>query len=92
MSSLPKGESMGTMLIELFANMMVERRNMIISIFEGELALRMLGELISGGVLSFLSFVSFLVFLCFSYLFFAILHGLPLFVSFVSLVAFPSSR
>jgi hypothetical protein len=48
MSSLPKGESMGTMLIELFANMMVERRNMIISIFEGELALRMLGELISG--------------------------------------------
>jgi hypothetical protein len=29
MSSLPKGESMGTKLIELFANRVVERRNMI---------------------------------------------------------------
>jgi hypothetical protein len=32
MSSLPKGKSMGTKLIELFANQVVERRNMIISI------------------------------------------------------------
>jgi hypothetical protein len=29
MSSLPKGESMDTKLVELFANRMVERRNMI---------------------------------------------------------------
>jgi hypothetical protein len=29
MSSLPKGESMGTKLVELFANQVVERRNMI---------------------------------------------------------------
>jgi hypothetical protein len=29
MSSLPKGEGMGTKLVELFANMVVERRNMI---------------------------------------------------------------
>jgi hypothetical protein len=29
MSSLSKGESMGTKLVELFANRVVERRNMI---------------------------------------------------------------
>jgi hypothetical protein len=29
MGSLPKGEGMGTKLIELFANRVVERRNMI---------------------------------------------------------------
>jgi hypothetical protein len=29
MSSLPKGESMSTKLVELFANWVVERRNMI---------------------------------------------------------------
>jgi hypothetical protein len=29
MSSLPKGESMDTKLVELFANWVVERRNMI---------------------------------------------------------------
>jgi hypothetical protein len=29
MSSLPKGESMGTKLVELFANRVVKRRNMI---------------------------------------------------------------
>jgi hypothetical protein len=29
MTSLPKGKSMGTKLVELFANRMVERRNMI---------------------------------------------------------------
>jgi hypothetical protein len=32
MSSLSKMESMSTKLVELFANRMVERRNMIISI------------------------------------------------------------
>jgi hypothetical protein len=29
MSSFPKGESVGTKLVELFANQVVERRNMI---------------------------------------------------------------
>jgi hypothetical protein len=29
MSSMPKGEKMGTKLVELFANRVVERRNMI---------------------------------------------------------------
>jgi hypothetical protein len=43
MNSLPKGESMGTKLVELFVNRVVERRNMIISIYRGELALRVLG-------------------------------------------------
>jgi hypothetical protein len=42
MSSLSKGESMGTKLIKLFANMVVERRNMLMSIFGRELAIRAL--------------------------------------------------
>jgi hypothetical protein len=37
------GESVGTKLVELFANRVVERRNMIMSIYAGELALRVLG-------------------------------------------------
>jgi hypothetical protein len=48
MSSLSKGESMGTKLVELFANMVVERRNMINIYLRGELVLRVLGELIQG--------------------------------------------
>jgi hypothetical protein len=43
MSSLPKGESMGTKLIELFANRVVERRNMTNDYLRGELTLRVLG-------------------------------------------------
>jgi hypothetical protein len=43
MSSLPKGESMGTKLVELFANMVDERRNMIYDYLRGENALRVLG-------------------------------------------------
>jgi hypothetical protein len=42
MSLLPKGESMGTKLVELFANRVVERRNMIMLIQGGELASRVL--------------------------------------------------
>jgi hypothetical protein len=34
---------MCTKLVELFTNRVVERRNMIISIYEGELAFRVLG-------------------------------------------------
>jgi hypothetical protein len=44
MSSLPKGESMCTKLVELFANRVVEKRNMINDYLKGELALRVLGE------------------------------------------------
>jgi hypothetical protein len=37
-----KGESMGTNLIELFANWVVKRRNMINDYLRGEFALRVL--------------------------------------------------
>jgi hypothetical protein len=40
---LSKGESMDTKLIELFANRVDERRNMINNYLRGELALRVLG-------------------------------------------------
>jgi hypothetical protein len=63
MSSLPKGDSKGTKLVELFANTVDERRNMINDYLRGELALRVLGgvdfkrsvdfELISGGSVDF---------------------------------------
>jgi hypothetical protein len=43
MSSLPKEESMGTKLVELLLNRVVERRNMINVYLRGELALRVLG-------------------------------------------------
>jgi hypothetical protein len=42
MSSLPKGETMGIKLVELFANRVDERRNMINDYLRGELALRVL--------------------------------------------------
>jgi hypothetical protein len=42
MSLLPKVESMDTKLVELFANRVVERRNKIIFIYRGDLALRVL--------------------------------------------------
>jgi hypothetical protein len=48
MISLPKGNSMGIKLDELFANMVVERRNMINVYLRGELALRVLGGVDSG--------------------------------------------
>jgi hypothetical protein len=51
MSSLPKGESMCTKLIELFTNRGVERRNMINVYLRGELALRVLAGVDSVGVL-----------------------------------------
>jgi hypothetical protein len=51
MSSLPTGESMGTKLVELFANRVDERRNMINDCLRGELALRVLGGVdFRGGV------------------------------------------
>jgi hypothetical protein len=45
---------MSTKLVELFANMVFERRNMIMSIFGGEFALRVLG-----GVFEFCKLLSF---------------------------------
>jgi hypothetical protein len=50
MSLLPKGESMSTKLVELFANRVVERRNMVNVYLRGELALRVLGGVDSEGV------------------------------------------
>jgi hypothetical protein len=76
MSSLPKGEGMGTKLVELFANMVVERRNMIkVYLGGGRLALRVLGGVDSGGVLILSFLILFVV--------------LPIFVPFVGLAAFP---
>jgi hypothetical protein len=43
MSSIPKGESIGTNLVGLFANRVDERRNMINDYLRGELVLRVLG-------------------------------------------------
>jgi hypothetical protein len=51
MSSLSKGESMSTKLVGLFANRVVERRNMINDYLSGRACIKSVrGELISGGV------------------------------------------
>jgi hypothetical protein len=50
---------MSTKLVELFANMVFERRNMIMSIFGGEFALRVLRRVISGEVFEFCELLSF---------------------------------
>jgi hypothetical protein len=59
MSSLPKGENMGTKLVELFANRVVERRNMINDYLRGELALRGLGGVDFRGSVDFEFFLLF---------------------------------
>jgi hypothetical protein len=51
MSSLLKRESIGTKLVELFVNRVVERRNMIKVYLRGELALRVLGRVDLVGLL-----------------------------------------
>jgi hypothetical protein len=43
MSSLPKGERMCTKLVELFANRVVERRNMINGYIRGRACIERLG-------------------------------------------------
>jgi hypothetical protein len=48
-----KGESMGTKLVELFANRVVEIRNMINDYLRGELALRVLGRVDFRGSVDF---------------------------------------
>jgi hypothetical protein len=56
MSSLSKGESMCTKLVKLFANRVVERRNMINDYLRGRACIESVrGSLLSGGV-SILSF------------------------------------
>jgi hypothetical protein len=60
-----KGESMGTKLVELFANRVVERRNMINDCLRGELALRMLGGIDFRGVLILSFCIDFELFLLF---------------------------
>jgi hypothetical protein len=65
MSSLPKGESMGTKLVELFANRVDERRNMINYYLGRELALRVLGGVNFWGVLILSFCVEFELFLLF---------------------------
>jgi hypothetical protein len=82
MSLLSKGERLCTKLVELFANRVIKRRNMIMSIQREEFALRVLGVLILGGVLSFLI-------LSFSFPFCV---ALPFFLPFAGFYGFPSSR
>jgi hypothetical protein len=76
MSSLSKGESMGTKLIELFANWVVERRNMINDYLRRRACIeRVRGSWFQGGVMVLGFCVDFEPFLLF-----------------VSLCGFPSSR
>jgi hypothetical protein len=44
MSSLPKGESMGTKFVELFANRVVERRTMINDYLRGRACIESVRE------------------------------------------------
>jgi hypothetical protein len=49
MSSLPKGETMGTKLVELFANPVLERKNMINAYLRGRACIESVrGSLIQG--------------------------------------------
>jgi hypothetical protein len=87
MSSLPKGESKGTKLVELFANRVVERRNMINDYLRGELALRVLGGVdfrwsVDFELLPWLEL--FLALLCHFAWFYHFLHRLVAFVVFSS--------
>jgi hypothetical protein len=55
---------MGTKLIKLFANRVIERRNMIMYISGGDLALRVLGGVDFRGSFEFYDFEFFLALLC----------------------------
>jgi hypothetical protein len=65
MSSLPKGESMGTKLVELFANQVVERRNMINDYLMGRDCIESVRGLILRGVLILSFCLGFELFLLF---------------------------
>jgi hypothetical protein len=63
MSSLPKGESMDTKLVELFANRVVERRNMINDYLRGRDCIeRVRGSIDFELLCSFLAFLALLSF------------------------------
>jgi hypothetical protein len=70
MSSLSKGKSMGTKLVELFANRVVETRNMINVYLRGRAFIESVRGVDSGGVLilsfccSFHGFTAFCAFCC----------------------------
>jgi hypothetical protein len=53
MSSLPNGESMGTKLVELFANQVVERRKMINDYLSGRACIERVRGSVDFEVLSF---------------------------------------
>jgi hypothetical protein len=63
---IAKGGEYGHKVGRTLANRVDERRNMINDYLRGELALRVLGELISGGVLILRFYFSFELFLLFS--------------------------
>jgi hypothetical protein len=65
MSSLPKGESMGTKLLELFANRVVERRNMINDYLTGRACIESVRGVDFRGVLILSFCVHFKLFLLF---------------------------
>jgi hypothetical protein len=95
MSSLPKGESMCTKLVELFANRVVERRNKINDYLRGRTCIESVRGVDFRGSVHFelfLWFWTFLTLLSLSWLFLVILLALPLFMSFVDFYDFPSSR
>jgi hypothetical protein len=95
MSLLPNGESMGTKLVGLFANRVVERRNMINDYLRGRACIESVRGFISGGRLilslcfDFELFLLFWAFLSSSLPFFL---ALPLFVLFAGFYSFTSSR
>jgi hypothetical protein len=76
---------MRTKLVELFANMVVERKNIIMLIEGGALALRMLGELIQVEFLSLWVFCAFELFLSSSLPF---CLDLLIFMPFIGIAAF----
>jgi hypothetical protein len=95
MSSLSKGESMSTKLIEHFANMVDERRNMITDYLRGRVCIESVRGVISRGVsiLSFcFNFELFLLFWAFHSFFLSFCLALPLFLPFVGFYGCPSSR
>jgi hypothetical protein len=87
MSSLPKGESICTKLVELFANRVVERRNMINDYLRGRACIESVRGSWFQGECWFWAFMLTLSFSCPSELFFSsslqFCVALPLFLSFV---------
>jgi hypothetical protein len=96
MSSLPKGESMATKLIELSANQVVERRNMINDYLRGRAYIESVRRSWFQGGVFILSFCVdlelFLLFWAFLSSFLPFCLALLLFMPFAGFYGFPSSR